>query len=92
MPLNVTIKGKFMFKMKKAAEAVRYDSETAKQVGELAKRARPRASHDNLSGPFRIYNDGPMVSVELGQWLVKMGSSLMVMNDEEFRELFEPVA
>ncbi|MFY1658472.1 hypothetical protein [Micromonospora sp. WMMD1274] len=80
-----------MYQLRQSVEAVRYSKESERQVAELGKRTRPRASYGPHLGSFRFFNDGPEVSVEPGQWLVKIGNSLIVVDDDEFLELFEPV-
>ncbi|MCO1616769.1 hypothetical protein M8C11_18815 [Micromonospora sp. CPM1] len=82
-----------MYQLRKPAEAVQYTEDAYEALVALVKSAHPNASYDNYKkGYFRAYNGGADFSVELGQWLVKIGKSLTVMNDDQFRELFEPVA
>jgi hypothetical protein len=90
-PVQCGDKEKNMYQLRKSVEAVRYSKGSEKQIAELGKRARPSASYGPHLSSFRIFNDGPEISIEPGQWLVKIGNSLMVIDDGEFLELFEPV-
>ncbi len=80
-----------MFQLRQPVEALQYTEGAGSALGVLAKAARPGASFNNLGKSFSVYNDGPDVEVRPGQWLVKLGRSLAVMDDSEFQALFEQV-
>lgn len=81
-----------MYKLRNPVEAVQYSEGTFEALAALVKSAHPNASYDNYrKGYFHAYNDGADYLIGLGQWLVKIGKSLTVVDDDQFQELFEPV-
>ncbi|MFG2052135.1 hypothetical protein ACGFIW_32490 [Micromonospora sp. NPDC048935] len=81
-----------MYTLRKPVQAVQYGEDSFQALAALVKGVHPQASVDNARGYFNAYNDGANFVVERGQWLVKIGKSLTVVSDDQFRELFEPAA
>ncbi|MGR6316492.1 hypothetical protein Q2K19_10595 [Micromonospora soli] len=79
-----------MYKLRKPVEAVQYEFAAFEACSALVKSVHPEASIMGQHGYFRAYNDGGNYSIASGQWLVKIGSSLAVLDDDQFREQFEP--
>ncbi|GAA4728374.1 hypothetical protein GCM10023350_09330 [Nocardioides endophyticus] len=78
--------------LREPVAALQYElNSNEREIVELVRQGGRRPSFNNMRGYLHIYNDGPDLKVEQGQWVVGLGGDVGVLTMEQFNELFEPV-
>jgi len=45
---------------------------------------------NNMRGYLHVYNGGPELRVESGEWVVALGDDISVLSDARFTDMFRP--
>jgi hypothetical protein len=70
-------------------DAVRYVANVnASEVADLVKANGRRPNYSNQSGPLNFYNDGPELSINDGEWVVRIAGAIAVVTDDAFTAAF----
>jgi hypothetical protein len=72
--------------------ASQYTGSNSSEIQALVNAGGRRSSFDNQLGPLHFYNDGPEIYVEKGEWVVRIGKQVVVLEDQSFTEVFAPTA
>ena len=70
-------------------EAARYKSGANEQeVAQIVRGRSGRASFTTQHGFLQFYNDGPDLSVNDGDWVVRIAGGVLVVADDDFTKHF----
>jgi hypothetical protein len=82
----------FTLKVPVAAVRYRYPTNEKEVLDLIAATGRTGHSFNNSRGYLHIYNSGPELAIQDGQWAVAVGDDVTILSHERFTELFDAAA